>query len=307
MRVTLPHDGRWTTVREHLLDRLTALNAAELDAKLAAGDVAAPDGTPVTSSTPYVGGRVVFVRREFAPEPVVPFEIPVIEQDDRILVVDKPPFLATTPRGSHITQTAVARLRDELDLPLLSPAHRLDRLTSGVLVLTKHPRWRGPYQELFAARRAGKTYLALAPVLDGFDRPRDVHLHLVKEHGRHATTVEVGQPAPNAHTRIALVDQFVAGGPLGLYRLEPSTGRTHQLRATMSHLCAPIAGDPLYPVQQTVARDDFDHPLQLLAEQLTFVDPIDGTSRVLRSGRRLPIADAYHQATPPLGNGARSD
>ncbi|REF31214.1 tRNA pseudouridine32 synthase/23S rRNA pseudouridine746 synthase [Calidifontibacter indicus] len=307
MRVTLPHDGGWTTVREHLLDRLSKLSAAELDAKLAAGDVAAPDGTPVTGSTPYVGGRVVFVRREFAPEPVVPFDIPVIEQDDRILVIDKPPFLATMPRGSHITQTAVARLRDELDLPLLSPAHRLDRLTSGVLVLTKHPRWRGPYQELFAARRAGKTYLALAPVLDGFDRPRDVHLHLVKVHGRHATTVEVGHPAPNAHTRIALVDQFVAGGPLGLYRLEPTTGRTHQLRATMSHLGAPIVGDPLYPVQQTVARDDFDHPLQLLAEQLTFVDPIDGTSRVLRSGRRLPIADAYHQATPPLGNGARSD
>ena len=58
------------------------------------------------------------------------------DQGADIVVVDKPHFLATMPRGRHVTQTVVVRLRRELDLPELSPAHRLDRLTAGVLLLT---------------------------------------------------------------------------------------------------------------------------------------------------------------------------
>lgn len=295
MRVSLPHDGAWTTVRDHLVDRLSALAADDVDRVIAQGGVALPDGTAVDATTPYVGGQVVFVRREFAPEPSVPFDIPVLAEDERILVVDKPPFLATMPRGSHVVQTTVARLRHDLGLPLLSPAHRLDRLTSGVLVFTKHPRWRGPYQELFADRRVGKTYLALAPVIAGFDRPRDVALHLVKDHGTHAGRVEADHPDPNSHTTIQLVE------PRGVYRLEPTTGRTHQLRITMNHLGAPIVGDPLYPDEIQVPRDDFTHPLQLLAHRLEFVDPVDGTPREFRSARTLPIAGAVSPVNPALG------
>lgn len=286
MRISLPHNDSWTTVRDHLVERLSALTPDEVDAKLDAGDVAEPDGTKVGRSTPYIAGRVVFVRREFAPEPVVPFGIPVIHEDERILVVDKPPFLATMPRGSHIVQTAVARLRDELDLPLLSPAHRLDRLTSGVLVLTKDPRWRGPYQELFATRRVVKTYLALAPLLEEFEQTTDVYLHLTKVHGEHATRVEVAHPEPNSHTRIRRVEHR---GDDALYELRPVTGRTHQLRATMSHLGAPIIGDPLYPRQLQVARNDFSTPLQLLAATIEFVDPVTKEPLSYRSGRRLPV------------------
>lgn len=283
MRVALPQNGHWATVRDHLLDRLSALTADELDAKLAGGDVRFPDGRIVDATTVFVAGQVVFVRREFAPEPVVPFDIPVIAEDERILVVDKPPFLATMPRGSHITQTAVARLRTDLDLPELSPAHRLDRLTSGVLVLTKQARWRGPHQQLFATRKVHKTYLALAAPLPGFEVSRAVAVHLHKEHGRHATRVLSDRPA-NAITRVQLVD-----ADRGLYRLEPVTGRTHQLRATMDHLGAPISADPLYPHGLLVARDDFSRPLQLLACELTFTDPVTGEQRLFRSARALPI------------------
>lgn len=286
MRVALPHDGAWVTVRDHLVDRLP-VSADEVDTKIAAGDVAHPDGTPITSSTQFRSGAVIFIRREFDPEPVVPFDIPVIHQDERLLVVDKPPFLATMPRGSHIVQTVVARLRHELDLPLLSPAHRLDRLTSGLLVLTTQPRWRGPYQQLFADRRVKKTYLALAPLVEGFDaQPVDVRLRLVKVHGRHAAQVVLDHPEPNAHTPIQAIEQR---GANAVYRLEPSTGRTHQLRATMCHLGAPIEGDPLYPVERQVARDDFSTPLQLLASRLEFTDPITRAPIRLDSRRALPI------------------
>ena len=80
----------------------------------------------------------------------MPFDIPVLHQDENLVVVDKPHFLATMPRGRHVAQTALVRLRRQLGLPELSPAHRLDRLTAGVLLFTTHREIRGAYQTLFA-------------------------------------------------------------------------------------------------------------------------------------------------------------
>jgi len=73
--------------------------------------------------------------RPLAPEPVVPFPVEVLDADARVVVVDKPHFLATTPRGTHVRESVLVRLRDSLGLPDLAPAHRLDRLTAGVLML----------------------------------------------------------------------------------------------------------------------------------------------------------------------------
>lgn len=83
-------------------------------------------------------------------------------RDRHLLVVDKPHFLATIPRGSHVTQTALARLRLELDLPTLSPAHRLDRMTAGLVMFSIRPEDRGAYQLLFQERRVRKEYEAVA-------------------------------------------------------------------------------------------------------------------------------------------------
>ena len=97
---------------------------------------------------------------------------------------------------------------------------------------------------------------------------------------------------PNAETLVELVD--TAGG-LGLYRLTPRTGRTHQLRCQLWGLGIPIVGDPLYPVDRAVADDDFTESLQLLAAVLEFDDPVDGTPTALREppqARRLARAVA---------------
>ena len=90
----------------------------------------------------------------------MPFDIPVLYQDEDIVVADKPHFMATMPRGRHVVQTALIRLRRELGLPELSPAHRLDRLTAGVLLFTTRRELRGAYQTLFARGAVRKTYLA---------------------------------------------------------------------------------------------------------------------------------------------------
>ena len=79
-------------------------------------------------------------------------------------------------------------------------------------------------------------------------------------------------------------------GRLGVYRLTPRTGRTHQLRVHLLGLGIPIVDDPLYPVVRDVAVDDFGRPLQLLAAEVAFTDPVDGRPRRFRSVRSLPLA-----------------
>ncbi len=129
-------------------------------AKVLAGEVVDADGAVIDATTVLPPGAVVYLYRDLPDEVVVPFDIPVLHRDDDIVVVDKPHFLATMPRGGHVAQTALVRLRRELELPELSPAHRLDRLTAGVLLFTARREVRGAYQTLFARGLVRKTYLA---------------------------------------------------------------------------------------------------------------------------------------------------
>ena len=246
-------------------------------AKVLAGEVVCADGSVVTAGTVLPPFSDVWLYRDLPDEVQVPFEVPVLYRDDDIVVVDKPHFLATMPRGGHVVQTAVVRLRRSLGLPELSPAHRLDRLTAGVLLFTARREVRGAYQTLFARGEVTKTYLARADV-SALDFPRTVRSRIVKERGRLQAFEEPGEP--NAET---LIEQLGDG----LYRLTPHTGRTHQLRVHMNSLGLPIHGDPLYPTVIDVAPDDFSTPLQLLAQRLEFDDPVSGVRRVFESTRVL--------------------
>ena len=247
-------------------------------AKVLAGEVVCADGTVVTASTVLPPDAHVYLYRDLPDEVPVPFVVPILYRDENLVVVDKPHFLATMPRGGHVAQTALVRLRRSLDLPELSPAHRLDRLTAGVLVFTTRREVRGAYQSLFARGQVTKTYLAQAPVDARQTFPRTVRSRIVKRRGSLQAVEEPGEP--NAET---LVERC---GPL--YRLTPRTGRTHQLRVHMASLGIPITGDPLYPDVVDVAPDDFSTPLQLLAHRLEFDDPLTGEARLFRSERTLP-------------------
>lgn len=244
------------------------------------------DGTPVRDDDLYRSHTFIWFHRDRRDEPAVPGRIHIVARDERIVVVDKPPFLATIPRGRHVLQSVVVKLRQQLGLAELSPAHRLDRVTSGLLVLTTERRWRGTYQELFAERQVTKTYQALARHDPDLEFPMLVRNHLRKRRG--SWQVEVDPDAPfNAETRVELEE---AQGGIGRYRLTPLTGRTHQLRAHLCGLGIPIVDDPLYPVVRDIDVDDFSHPLQLLASELAFTDPIDGSTRRFRTVRELPLA-----------------
>ncbi|MFS8203700.1 RluA family pseudouridine synthase [Streptomyces sp. CWNU-52B] len=288
VRVRLPAGGTWRTVREHLVERL-APRAAVIDAMLAAGQIVDADGRPLTPDTAYAPGMYVWFHRELPDEERVPFPVEVVYRDEHVVVADKPHFIATTPRGSHVTETVLARLRRELGVPTLGAAHRLDRLTAGLVLFTVRPEERGAYQSLFRDRLVHKEYEAVAPYLRGLDLPRTVRSRIHKERGVLAAQEVPGEP--NAETRIELLEHQ---GGLARYRLLPRTGQTHQLRVHMSASGVPILGDPLYPkVTDPVPAGDFRRPLQLLARVLEFTDPVTGTRHAFRSGRTLSAWSAH--------------
>jgi tRNA pseudouridine32 synthase / 23S rRNA pseudouridine746 synthase len=263
-----------------VLAELTARFGEPVRAKVLAGEVVDADGVVVDDATVLPTGASVYLYRELPDEVPVPFDIPVLHRDDGIVVVDKPHFLATMPRGKHVAQTALVRLRRELGLPELSPAHRLDRLTAGVLLFTTRRELRGAYQTLFARGLVRKTYLARAAVDPALALPRLVRSRIVKRRGQLQAASEPGPP--NAETLVELI------APHGLYRLTPRTGRTHQLRVHMASLGLPITGDPLYPNVLTVRDDDFGAPLRLLAQRIEFEDPLTGSRREFVSRRQEP-------------------
>jgi tRNA pseudouridine32 synthase / 23S rRNA pseudouridine746 synthase len=248
-------------------------------AKVRAGEVVTSAGDVVDADTVLPPGAFVYLYRELREEVAVPFEMPILYRDDDIVVVDKPHFLATMPRGAHVAQTALVRLRRELDMPALSPAHRLDRLTAGVLLFTTRREVRGAYQTLFARGLVGKTYLACAEVDPNVELPTVLRSRIIKQRGRLQAVEVPGDP--NAETLVEHVGK-------GVYRLTPRTGRTHQLRVHMASLGLPIIGDPLYPNVVEVAPDDFSRPLQLIAHRLEFDDPLSGDRRDFVSSRSLP-------------------
>ncbi|MGO3833293.1 MAG: pseudouridine synthase [Microbacteriaceae bacterium] len=287
------HPAPWATMRDWLDNKLGEhIDVAEF---IRDERFVGHDGTPLGHDDAYEANTFFWFHRDLRDETEVPGEIGIVHRDERIIVIDKPPFLSTIPRGRHVMQSVVVKLRAELGLPELTPAHRLDRLTSGLLLLTTERRWRAPYQELFQSRTVHKTYLAVADRLPADRLPATVENHLRKQHGSRRVQHLADQPANSRSLVEHSHDTVHEGHERAVYRLTPHTGKTHQLRQHMLTLGIPITGDPLYPEILPVSVDDFTVPLQLLAHSLRFNDPVDGTPRAFEATRAFPIV------APPLG------
>lgn len=268
--------------------------------RFADGLVVTRDGAQLSPDTWLEPGTDVFFYRRPAPERPVPFEITPVFEDEDLLVVDKPPFLATMPRSSHITETATVRLRRATANEELTPAHRLDRATSGLLLFTKRREIRGAYQELFARREVRKEYEAIAPLHDVPPATTWLH-HLTKQHGEpaavvhpdvqpNAKTIAAGVGRLDASTETALQIRYNTTAPLGRYRLHPVTGRTHQLRVQMMEEASPILGDRIYPELLPADTEDFTQPMLLRCVALAFTDPLNEAPRHFRLNTAWPTA-----------------
>jgi tRNA pseudouridine32 synthase/23S rRNA pseudouridine746 synthase len=149
-RMRMPTEDTWATIRDHLVDRIPRLTPARIDEMFAERRFFGVHG-PLEADAPFVPGSLIWFHRDLPDEVPVPFDIDIVHRDENLLVVHKPHFLATIPRGQHVVETALVRLRRDLDLPELSPAHRLDRVTAGLVMWVIRPEHRGAYQTMYTA------------------------------------------------------------------------------------------------------------------------------------------------------------
>jgi len=250
--------------------------------RLARGDVVDARGARLQPDSPVARGMRIWYYRELDAETPIPFEEAILFRDEHLLVVDKPHFLPMIPTGRFLHETLLVRLKRKLELPHLTPIHRLDRETAGVVIFSHNLATRGTYQSMFQKRSIRKVYEALAPALDGRDFPFTYRSRMVEGEKFFVMREEAGKP--NSETLVELVERR---GDLARYRLHPHTGRQHQLRLHMASLGAPILNDAFYPVALPCKGDDFSAPLQLLARSIGFDDPLSGAARSFASLRTL--------------------
>lgn len=303
-RLHLPLSGEWPTIQDYVLARFGHVDAAGLARRFATGEVRGIGGLEINAATPLGAHEFLWYYRDAPVETPVPFHETLLHLDNDLLVVDKPHFLPTTPGGRYVQQSALVRLRNRLGLPQLTPMHRLDRATAGVLLFSVREETRGAYQLLFEKRGITKEYEAVSALPEGWDNARPAlagvplpltyRNHIDKVKGQLAVVVS-DHLEPNAETAISVLGTGLstghqAGLPVLHTRLRPRSGRTHQLRVHLGALGAGILNDPFYPELLDEAPDDHARPLQLLARSIAFTDPLSGAHRTFRSVRTLSEA-----------------
>ena len=279
-------DRRWATVLDFLGERLPAVGRETWAQRLAAGDVLDDLGRAVHGAAPYQGGGRLYYWRALDAEPAIPFEATVLFQDAHLLVVDKPHFLPVTPTGRFVQQSLLVRLKQVTGIEGLSPIHRIDRETAGLVVFSLRPQDRGAYQALFRERAVDKVYEAIAPASDALPWPQR-RISRIEEDPEAFYRMTEAEGEPNSDTGIDLLERR---GAWARYRLTPVTGKRHQLRVHLNGLGLPIAGDQFYPVVRRGPGEpeDFTDPLRLLARAIAFDDPVTGEARHFES--RLGLA-----------------
>lgn len=278
--------GEWPTLLDFLCHRFAAVPRATWQTRLDAGDISDSDGHTAHANDPATPGRRLYYFREVPDEPDIPFAHDVLWHDEHLLVVDKPHFLPVVPSGKHVRETLLARLQRQLDVPELSPIHRIDKDTAGLVMFSVQAASRNAYQALFRDRQVRKTYECIAPWNPALPWP----LHRESRIGDAAHFMQQAEvPGEvNAMTDIAPLEVH---GAWARYVLRPLTGQRHQLRVHMHALGLPLLHDGIYPVLTPEGANDYARPLQLLARSLAFTDPLTGAPRQFESRRALwPLA-----------------
>lgn len=281
--VALPA-GAWKTILEFLVERFPSVDREQWLARMHCGEVIDASGNRVLPDHPYRPHTRLYYYRSLPMETRIPFEEAVLFQDDYLIVADKPHFLPVTPSGRYLQETLLVRLKRKLGIDTLTPMHRIDRETAGLVLFTIQPATRDRYQALFRDRQVSKEYEAIAAWRPDLSFPLTVRSRLIES----ATFMQMVETpgSPNAETEIALLDRQ---GALARYALRPVTGQKHQLRVQMCALGMPILNDQIYPRLLSPHETDAEHgkPLQLLARSVSFTDPLTGTHRHFTSERQL--------------------
>jgi 23S rRNA pseudouridine955/2504/2580 synthase len=267
---------RWPHLNHIQIQKLTRSGQIRVDGARAKPDTRLAAGAQVRVP-PLPDAPPVREKGELDPRDVAFIKSLVIYEDDEVLALNKPSGLAV--QGGTKTLKHVDRLLsawgEGLDRPRL--VHRLDRDTSGVLVLGKSPQAAAQLAGAFAKRRAQKIYWA---IVSGFPKPGagTLDLPLIKRGvGDREMMVPADPKEERAETAETEFTTIARAGPRAAWMaLWPHTGRTHQLRAHMLAMGHPILGDPKYNTEASVGLSD-GLKLQLHARRLILPHPSRGS------------------------------
>ena len=281
-RVYLPAGRSHTNLLEFFIANFPHIEANEWQARFTEGLVMTSDGVVVAANDPYLANVHLLYFRRLNREPEIPFEETILFQDEHILVADKPHFLPVTPSGLYLHQTLLNRLKKKTGIQTLSPIHRIDRDTAGLVVFSVNRKERAKYQNLFRDMAVKKIYEAIAPYSENLHQRLPMTYRSRIEESEHFLQMQEVNGEPNTDTYIELIEQI---NSWARYRLSPGSGKKHQLRCHLNALNIPIKNDQIYPVLTPYQEYDLDvsKPLQLLAKEIYFNDPITKEPRAFIS------------------------
>ena len=275
-------------VIDFLVDRFPSISKDEWLARMEQSLVLDQDGIPLSSHAVYSSNTYIYYYRQVEHEEPIPFEEIIIYQDDHLLIADKPHFLPVTPGGHYLQETLLVRLKNKTGLQDLSPIHRIDRETAGLVAFSKKAQDRNLYQALFRERAVEKGYEAIAPYRHELSNQFPIHYQSRLEESEVFIQMHEVPGESNSDTVIHLME---IKGLWAKYQLQLGSGKKHQLRVHMSALGIPIKNDLIYPELQAHVKTghDFSQPLQLLAKELRFKDPITGLEHYFSSQQALHL------------------
>lgn len=284
-KVYLPSQSAYKTVYEYLCQHFSHISPSEWLERFNNQLILSMYGEPLSQQSIYMQGQHIYYYRFLSEEIEVPFQHQILYETEHFIAVDKPHFLTMSPTGQYVQQTLLVRLKKQLKNDELTPIHRLDRETAGVVLFCKNAQARAAYQTLFAQRQVKKIYHAIAAYLPELESPTTVRLHIEKGCPFYIMNVNLNK-TPNSETKIQVIARQ---GQLAKYELFPKTGKQHQLRVHLNFLGIPILNDRFYPVPQHINAHDFTQPLQLLAKSIQFIDPYTHQEIFISSPRELTL------------------
>ena len=261
----------------NLVSRWARTGQLRVDGKRAApGDrIEAGQVIRVPPAEPTPAARPKVERRKLSDDEIAYVNEMVIHRDPQAIVVNKPAGLAT--QGGTKTNVHLDGLLDGLaegDQPRPKLVHRLDKDTSGVLLLARTPRAAAFFSKSFSGRTARKVYWALVV---GVPEHKDgyIDLPIAKQPGTGGEKMHVDEEnGLPSRTRFRLVER--AGNRAAWVELQPLTGRTHQLRVHMAAIGHPIVGDGKYGGQDAFLTGSISRKLHLHARRLRIDHPDQG-------------------------------
>lgn len=207
--------------------------------------------SPIKPSYQLKKGNSIEINSNILYQKPEPISIPIIYEDEDVLVMNKPAGILTHSKGALNTEASVASfIKDKLtDLKLndnrAGIVHRLDRATSGVIIAAKNENAVKFLQKKFSLRQVDKVYLAVVP---GKLSPREALIDIpIERNPKKPQMFRAGISGKPAQTSYKVIRSFNRDGEAySLLELKPRTGRTHQLRVHLEHIGHPIVGDTVY-------------------------------------------------------------